>query len=111
MAESRILYSGKLGTVGVFRCPPGNPRWQGVNVNGDQPLAAFPWTSVVIHQVGREPVLANSNHVIFYGPGTRYRRALHDARGTGAFTSRAAEPPEIAPNTITIASSRRRRHF
>ena len=52
-----------------------------MNVNGDEPLAAFPATSVVIQHAGREPVLANPNHVIFYGPGTRYRRMLHDARG------------------------------
>jgi AraC family transcriptional regulator len=81
MAENRILHRGPSITVGVFRCPPGHPRWTGLNVNGDEPLVAFPGTSVVIEQLGREPVLANPNHVIFYSAGTRYRRVLHDARG------------------------------
>ena len=48
---------------------------------GTRPLVAFPGTSVVIHQQRREPVLANPNHVIFYGSGERYRRLLHDERG------------------------------
>jgi AraC family transcriptional regulator len=81
MPENRILYTSRLMTVGLFRCLPENPRWRGVNVNGDEPLAAFPATSVVIHQLGREPVLANANHVMFYAAGARYRRILHDARG------------------------------
>jgi AraC-like DNA-binding protein len=81
MVENRILYSGGLISVGIFVCPPEHPRWRGVNVNGDEPLVAFPGTSVVIQHVGREPVLANPNHVIFYAPGTRYRRVLHDERG------------------------------
>jgi AraC family transcriptional regulator len=78
---NRILYRTALFTLGEFRCPPENPRWREVNVNGNRPLVAFPSTSVVIHQQRREPVLANPNHVIFYGVGQRYRRLLHDERG------------------------------
>jgi AraC family transcriptional regulator len=78
---NRILYAGRLFTVGEFRCPPESPRWRRVNVIGERSLAAFPATSVVIHQDGREPVLANPNHVIFYRGRQRYRRILHDGRG------------------------------
>lgn len=81
MNPNRIIYSASLFTLGEFRCPPENPRWHRVNVNGTRPLVAFPSTSVVIHQQQREPVLANPNHVIFYGVGQRYRRLLHDERG------------------------------
>lgn len=45
------------------------------------PHVAFPRTSTIILHAGREPVLANANHVMFYNPGQRYRRALHDPRG------------------------------
>jgi AraC-like DNA-binding protein len=78
---NRILYRAALFTLGEFRCPPENPRWRQVNVNGARPLVAFPGTSVVIHQQRQEPVLANPNHVIFYSVGQRYRRLLHDERG------------------------------
>jgi AraC-like DNA-binding protein len=78
---NRILYAGRSFTLGEFRCPPESPRWRRVNVIGELSLAAFPATSVVIHQNGREPVLANPNHVIFYRGGQRYRRILHDGRG------------------------------
>jgi AraC family transcriptional regulator len=78
---NRILYRSGLFTLGEFRCPPDDPRWRQVNVNGTRPLVAFPGTSVVIQQRRREPVLANPNHVIFYGSGEQYRRLLHDERG------------------------------
>jgi AraC family transcriptional regulator len=81
MDPNRILYRSRLFTLGEFRCPPENPRWRQLNINGARPLVAFPGTSVVIHQQRREPVLANPNHVIFYGSGERYRRLLHDERG------------------------------
>ena len=81
MDPNRILYRSRLFTLGEFRCPPESSRWREVNVNGLRPLVAFPGTSVVIHQQRREPVLANPNHVIFYGSGERYRRLLHDERG------------------------------
>jgi AraC family transcriptional regulator len=78
---NRILYAGRLFSLGEFRCPPESSRWRRVNVIGERSLAAFPTTSVVIHQTGHEPVLANPNHVIFYRGGQRYRRVLHDGRG------------------------------
>jgi AraC-like DNA-binding protein len=81
MQENRVLYQNGVITLGEFRCLPENPRWRDLNVNGDEPVAAFPGTSVVIQHAGRDAVLANPNHVMFYGPGTRYRRVLHDARG------------------------------
>ena len=98
---NRILYAGRLFTVGEFRCPPESPRWRTVNVIGERSLAAFPATSVVIHQNGREPVLANPNHVIFYRGGQRYRRILHDGRGDHcAFVD---IDPELQQELITAA--------
>lgn len=81
MSVNRILYRSRAVSVGEFVCPPDHWRWRDVNVNGNTYVAAFPATSVVIQHDGRLPVLANPNHVMFYAPGERYRRGLHDARG------------------------------
>jgi AraC family transcriptional regulator len=45
------------------------------------PYAVFPKTAVVIQHLGRQPVLATPNHVIFYNQGQLYRRDLRDPRG------------------------------
>jgi AraC-like DNA-binding protein len=52
-----------------------------LNAIGDRPHVVFPGTSVVIHHVGRRPVLADRNFTIFYNAGEEYRRHLHDPRG------------------------------
>src|SRR5215218_6486130 len=67
--------------VGVFRCPPDDALWDEVNDNiGPEAHVVFPRTSVVLHRrAGR--VLSTPNHVVFYRPHERYRRALHDRRG------------------------------
>jgi AraC-like DNA-binding protein len=77
----RILYRSGLLTVGEFRCGPEEPRWHEVNVIAGGAHAVFPLTSSVIQHVGRDPVLGNPNHVIFYADGQPYRRRLHDERG------------------------------
>ena len=77
----RILFRSRLLTVGEFVCPPDDPRWHETNAVSEAPHVVFPRTSVVIAQSGDEPVLATRNHVIFYNPGQRFRRFLHDARG------------------------------
>jgi AraC family transcriptional regulator len=79
--HERILYCGDLFVVGECSCLPGDERWRTVNTIGRWALVAFPGTSVVIEQLGRERVLANPNHVMFYNPGQEYRRTLHDERG------------------------------
>jgi AraC family transcriptional regulator len=78
--------------VGRFRCSPDDPRWGTVNAVTDVAHVVFPWTSVVIEQLGAEAVLANPNHVLFFNADQRYRRAVHDKRGDDAiFVEVAAE--------------------
>jgi AraC-like DNA-binding protein len=83
MAERprQVLFETPLVAVGAFHCWPGDERWREVNVVPAYPLVVFPGTSVVIEHVGREPVLANPNHVMFYSRGDEYVRRLHDGRG------------------------------
>jgi AraC-like DNA-binding protein len=52
-----------------------------LNNIGDRPHVVFPGTSVIIHHVGRKPVLADRNFAIFYNAGDDYDRRLHDPRG------------------------------
>ena len=75
------LYEGPKLALCAFRCAPDDQRWRLENVIGPRNVAAFPTTSVVIRHEGREAVLANPNHVVFYQPAERYRRTLHDERG------------------------------
>lgn len=75
------LFRSPLLRVGRFRCPPDDAAWRAVNEIDSDAVVAFPGTSVVIQHAGREPVLANRNHVMFYNRGQRYRRRLHDPRG------------------------------
>src|SRR5215211_1752382 len=75
------LYEGRLFRLAEFCCLPDDARWRSVNTVGERPVAAFPLTSVVIRQHGRDAQLANANHVIFYRGRERYERALHDPRG------------------------------
>ncbi len=67
--------------VGSFRCPPQADAWRTVNEIGPFPLIVFPGPPVLIAQDGRQPVLANRNHLIFYNGGQAYRRELRDAEG------------------------------
>jgi len=73
----RILYAGGLLTVGEFSLPPTDPRWREINVVEAGPLAVFPVTSAVIQHLGRDAILVNPNHVVYYNAGQRYRRQLH----------------------------------
>jgi AraC-like DNA-binding protein len=78
---SRIVFSSSLFAVGEFRCPPGSPLWNSLNLIGPWPHVVFPRTSVVIEHAGGRPILTNQNHVVFYNAEEQYRRALHDRRG------------------------------
>jgi AraC family transcriptional regulator len=70
--------------VGRFQCTPDDPRWRMVNAVTDAVHVVFPWTSVVIQQLGSEAVLANPNHVLFFNRQQPYRRTVHDRRGDDA---------------------------
>ena len=84
--------------VGRFRCTPDDPRWRTVNAVTDAVHVVFPWTSVVIEQLGSEPVLANPNHVLFFNPAQRYRRMLHDERGDDAIFVEAS--PDVVTSSL-----------
>jgi AraC-like DNA-binding protein len=68
-------------SVGEFHCPPGDASWRETNLIGERAHVVFPRRSVVIRQLGREPVLATPNHAILYNADQRYRRELHSERG------------------------------
>lgn len=80
-AVERTLHRSRTFRLGEFWCPPDSPRWQVANVIPDAPHVAFPRTSAIIRHAGDEAILANGNHVMFYNPGQRYVRSLHDPRG------------------------------
>jgi AraC family transcriptional regulator len=83
--------------VGRFRCSPDDPRWRTVNAVSPAAHVVFPWTSVVIEQLGTEAVLANPNHVLFFNPAQQYRRAVHDKRGDDAIFV------EVAPRVVAAS--------
>lgn len=80
-ASSRILLRGGRFRLGAFACGPESRRWREVNEIPAVPHIAFGGTNVVIRHLGREPVLANRNHTVFYDAGQRYRRRLADPAG------------------------------
>jgi AraC family transcriptional regulator len=68
-------------TLSEFRCPPDDPRWRSENIISDGHNVVFPRTSVLITHAGREPVVTNCNHVMFYNRGQIYRRGCIDQHG------------------------------
>lgn len=67
--------------LGEFRCPPDDPRWRGDNIIVDGHNVVFPRTSLVIQHAGREPVVTNRNHVMFYNHRQVYTRGRIDQHG------------------------------
>src|SRR5438067_9177097 len=80
-AVCRTLFDAPRIKLGALTCPPGSPDWGKVNVMGRLANIAFPHTSAVIVRAGRQPVLANANHVLVYHPHQEYRRSPVDGRG------------------------------
>jgi AraC-like DNA-binding protein len=81
LAVEWTLYQTPRFRLAEFWCPPDSPRWRQPNVIPQRSHVVFPRTSTVIGHAGCEPTLANPNHVVFYNPGQRYRRMLHDPDG------------------------------
>ena len=81
MASVTPLLSTPTLSVGEFHCPPGDASWHETNRIGDRAHVVFARCSVVIRQLGREPVLATPNHAMLYNADQRYRRELHHVRG------------------------------
>jgi AraC-like DNA-binding protein len=80
-ASERTLFRNEHVLVGELWCPPESERWREVNEFSPGVHVVFPRTAVLIHQLGREPVLADRNLVLFYNPGQRFLRFLHDPDG------------------------------
>jgi AraC family transcriptional regulator len=78
----QILYRSERFTVGEVWCPPAAERFRCVTLVEGGPFAVFPGRSVVVKRVGGKSILVNANHVLFYNPGERYARRLHDPAGT-----------------------------
>jgi hypothetical protein len=77
---TRTIYERGDLLVGDFHCPPGDPLWREQNVIGSGHLVVFPGTGVWITQSGRDPLVADPNHVVFYNRGQTYRRARRSFR-------------------------------
>jgi AraC-like DNA-binding protein len=92
--------------VGEFRCPPGDALWDEVNDNiGPEAHLVFPRTSVRLERRGCGSLLSTPNHVVFYRPHERYRRALHDARGDISLFVALDEPvPDVPVAPCTPAA-------
>jgi AraC family transcriptional regulator len=81
VASVTPLLSTPTLSVGEFHCPPGDASWGETNRIGDRAHVVFPRRSVLIRQLGREPVLATPNHAMLYNADQRYRRELHHQLG------------------------------
>ena len=81
MATVTPLLTTPTLTVGEFHCPPDDASWRETNRIGDRAHLVFPRRSVLIRQLGREPVLATPNHTMLYNADQHYRRELHNSLG------------------------------
>lgn len=75
-----LLYQSPLLSIGLFRALPCDPHFENSGPIGGY-LLVFPRTSVSITHVGREPVVASPNVVMFYNLGQEYRRGKVSERG------------------------------
>ncbi len=107
LRAQRRIFSAPDVTLAEFRVLPGHPSWRRVNRTGDEgALIVFPRTPVVIDQLGRGRVVADSTRVLFYPPGQQYRRELLSADGDRCSyigvspaligEAMAGEPPPVA---------------
>ena len=92
MATERILLATEALAIGRFRCPPDDARWHRENWIGPRHHVVFPQRSVLIEQVGREPIVADANHVVLYDPGQAYHRELVSPDGDLATYLVVSEP-------------------
>ena len=107
MATERILLATESLAIGRFRCPPEDVRWRRANWIGPQHHVVFPARSVLIEQAGREPILADANHVVLYDPGQTYHRELVSPDGDLATYMVVSEP--LVRSLLGAAGSHRGR--
>lgn len=102
---STILYRSHAVTLGAFRCPAGDPRWQRLNNVGEGDHVVFPGTAVGIRHDGGRMTLADPTLVVYYRSGEDYRRELHDGRGDQSLflivdpAAPASLPARFAPSS------------
>ncbi|HEY7003562.1 MAG TPA: AraC family transcriptional regulator [Gaiellaceae bacterium] len=82
--DRRLLETDRL-VVGEFWCPPQSRCWDGLNSVSAVPHVVFPRTPVTIRQLGREPVVCDRNHVLFFNPGQRFFRSLRSRDGDRSY--------------------------
>jgi AraC family transcriptional regulator len=81
----RRLFENDRLVVGEFWCPAESACWSGLNSVSAAPHVIFPRTPVTIRQLGREPVVCDRNHVLFFNPGQRFFRSLRSRDGDHSY--------------------------
>jgi AraC-like DNA-binding protein len=75
-----LIYHGSFLSIGQFRCGPVHSKFKGSHQIGGT-LMVFPRTGVIITHAGQEPVVADSNKVMFYNDGQIYSRGKLSDKG------------------------------
>ena len=81
----RTLFENERLVLGEFWCPPESRCWHGLNSVSAAPHVIFPRTPVTIRQLGRDPVVCDRNHVLFFNPGQRFFRSLRSRDGDRSY--------------------------
>ena len=98
----RTLFENERLVLGELWCPPESRCWHGLNSVSAAPHVIFPRTPVTIRQLGREPVVCDRNHVLFFNPGQRFFRSLRSRDGDHSYYVELA--PELMFNLAHLSS-------
>ena len=98
----RTLFENERLVLGELWCPPESRCWHGLNSVSAAPHVIFPRTPVTIRQLGREPVVCDRNHVLFFNPGQRFFRSLRSRDGDRSYYVELA--PELMFNLAALTS-------
>jgi len=80
IAGDHRLFDSALVTIGQFRCPTTNPRFEDTGPIGGH-IIVFPRTAVTITHEGKEPVVADPATTMLYNRGQAYTRGRLHERG------------------------------
>ena len=78
---SRLIFEGRIISIGEWRCYPNDRLWDEENVTGPRPMVVFPRSAVQIQHSGQDLFVTSPNQVVFYNRRQTYRRALASQRG------------------------------
>ena len=81
MNVSQEIFSSRVVSIGIFRCPTGHPAFSQERNIGASNHIVFPRTSVVIRQEGYRPVVADPNVAILYNHRQHYERRKLSTHG------------------------------